>query len=323
VAQVLLAKYVDHLPLYRQQQQFLRLGANLPRQRLCDWVEKAAEWMQPLYRLLLEDLQKGDYLQIDETPVRVLDPEVKGKTAQGQLWLGAKPGGDVVFHFDPSRGKTAAHTLLENFSGILQSDAYVVYESLARNNPKIIRIGCWAHVRRKFVEALKDETQAATAFLQDIQGLYRIEKEAREKPMDFPARQNLREEKAPRFLDRIKARLDELQPKTLPKSPLGQAIGYALREWPGLRTYVGQGNLEIDNNLIENALRPVGIGRKNWLFLGHPDAGWRSAVIYSLVGSCKRRGIDPARYLTDVLRRLPSTTHHQLRELLPAHWKPA
>ena len=322
IAQVVLAKYVDHLPLYRQEQQFARLEVVLPRQRLCDWVGKAAWWFEGLYRLMKSQLLQSPYLQIDETPVRVMDPDVKGKTGKGYLWVVAVPGGDVIFHFDPSRGKKAATELLGQYKGTLQSDAYSVYESLSLDSTRVSRIGCWAHVRRKFFEAKGDDKASALAFLADIQGLYRIESQAREKKLDFAARAELRQELAPPFLNRIHARLTELKAKVIPQSPLGKAIGYAWNEWPVLQPYVSHGEWEIDNNPIENSLRPVGIGRKNWLFLGHPEAGDRSAILYSIVASCKRRGIDPARYLTDVLRRLPSTPPANHHQLLPAHWKP-
>ena len=290
IAQVVLAKYVDHLPLYRQEQQFARLGVTLPRQRLCDWVGKASWWFEGIYRLMKGHLLQGPYLQIDETPVKVMDPDLKGQTAKGFLWVIAIPGGDVIFHFDPSRGKKAAKELLGDYRGTLQSDAYSVYESLSLDSAHVSRIGCWAHVRRKFFEAQSDDKTAALAFLADIQGLYRIETQARDKALDFAARGALRQELAPQFLDRIHARMTELNAKVIPQSPLGKAISYTLNEWSVLQPYVTHGEWEIDNNLIENSLRPVGIGRKNWLFLGHPQAADRSAILYSIVASCKRRG---------------------------------
>lgn len=325
LAQVVLSKYVDHLPLYRQQQIFGRLGINLSRQVLTNWVEQAALWLQPVYNLLKADLLAGDYLQVDETPVKVLDPEVVGKAAQGYLWVAARPGGDVLFRFDPSRSRAAAQQLVENFQGYLQRDGYGVYQSLVKDNPGLKPVACWAHVRRKFFEAREEEPSIALWFLEQIGKLYRIEKQAREENLAPPERMALREANAPPILELIYQRLISLRadPSILPESNLGRALKYALGEWPHLGTYLDNGLLEIDQNLCENSLRPTTLGKKNWLFFGHPQAAWRSAVIYSIVLSCQRRGIDPWKYLLDLFTRLPAMKSSELPSLLPANWKPA
>lgn len=324
VAQVTLAKFDDHIPLYRQQQQFERLGVYFPRNTLCGWVERAAEWLQPIVREMKRELLAGDYLQVDETPVRVLDPEVKGKSARGYLWVAGRPGSDVIFEFHPGRGAEYARELIGSFRGFLQRDGYGVYGSLANGpNSGLVPVGCLAHGRRKFVEAMLDEPTQAQWLVEQIRQLYLIEAHAREQAMAPEQRLQLRRQLAPAIWATIKPRLEQLKPTLLPESPLGKAVRYALAEWEAWQTYLRDGRLEIDNNLTENAIRPTAIGKKNYLFIGHPDAGWRSAAIYSVITSCRRRKIDPWAYLKDVFTRLPSATNHQIRDLLPAHWQPA
>lgn len=322
VAHVVLSKYDDHLPLYRQHQQFLRLGVNFPRQTLVDWVEKAATWLQPVVVEMKNRLLKGSYLQVDETPVRVMDPEVEGRCGKGYLWVAGRPKEDVIFEFHPGRGKDYASMLVGDFKGYLQRDGYGVYGALARENEGIKPVGCWSHVRRKFVEALDDHPKEAGPIVMEIRKLYLLERHAREEGMEPVHRRRLREEKAGPILAALKPRLESLKPCCLPESPLGKAIRYAIGEWNALLRYLEDGELEIDNNLTENSIRPSAIGKKNWLFIGHPEAGWRSAVVYSIIASCRRRGIDPWAYIRDVLKRIPSMKQSELEGLLPANWKP-
>ena len=321
VAQVILSKYDDHLPLYRQQQQFLRLGANFARQTLCDWVEKGAQWLQAIVREMNRELLAGDYLQVDETPVRVMDPEVQGKCATGWLWVKAVPGGDVVFEFHPGRGQEYARQLVGNFKGYLQRDGYSAYGALARTNSGLIPAGCWGHARRKFVEAAELECAEAMEIVSEIGRLYLIERHARDECLKPEQRWKLRQELAKPLLEALPPRLEALREKHLPQSPLGKAIRYTLSQWQPLTRCLEDGRLEIDNNLTENAIRPSAVGKKKWLFIGHPEAGWRSAVIYSVIVS-RRRGIDPWQYLSDVLKRLPMMKHSEISSILPARWKP-
>jgi transposase len=322
LAHVLLSKYDDHLPLYRQQQQLARLGVDFARQTLCDWVEKGAEWLQPIVREMKRELLAGDYLQVDETPVRMMDPEVQGRCAMGYLWVAGRPGGDVIFEFHPGRGKEFAVALVGSFEGFMQRDGYGVYAALAREKPGLIPVGCWSHGRRKFVEALEERPNEAGLLVTEIRKLYLIERHARDECLVPEQRRRLRQEKSAPILAAFKLRLEELRPGCLPQSPLGKAIRYALAEWEPLNRYLQDGRLEIDNNLTENAIRPSAIGKKNWLFIGHPEAGWRSAVIYSVIASCRRRGIDPWEYVRDVLKRLPGMKQSQVPTLLPRCWKP-
>jgi transposase len=324
LAQVVLSKFEDHNPLYRQQQQFARLGVVLPRTTLCDWVEKCAAVLQPIVRAIKEELTTGDYLQVDETPVKVMDPDVQGQCATGYLWVAGRPGGDVIFEFKTGRNKECALELLGDFSGRLQRDGYGVYGSIAADRPDLTPVGCLAHGRRKFVEALQDEPQEAQWFVGEIRKLYLIEKHAREKQMIPSQRQELRQKMAVPVWEAMTARLKELHQdphRYLPKSPMAKALHYAQSEWKAWQVYLTDGVLEIDNNLTENAIRPSAVGKKNWLFIGHPAAGWRSAVIYSILASCRRRGIDTWEYLNDVFRRLPGATNQQIQDFTPARWK--
>jgi len=318
---VVLIRYDDHLSFYRLEQQFReRHGIVIPRQQMVQWAEHIATWLQPIYDAMWKAMLRGGYLRVDETPVRVLDPDVKGKAARGYLWFYAVPGGDVILEFDPSRGMAPVQKRLEGFVGTIQTDAYDVYQSLERRETHIQRIACLAHIRRYFLKAVKESLPAAVWFITQIRSLYRIEDEIRDLPPQ--ERRNRRLEEAPAILEGMKARADELKPLLLPKSTLGKAVNYFINEYEALRGYLRDGRYEIDNNLIENSIRPTAVGRKRWLFIGHPDAGWRSAVIYSVLVSLRRRGINPLDYLTDVLARLPAAKMSDIPSLLPANWKP-
>jgi len=319
---IVLARFDDHLSFYRLEQQFQeRHGVSIPRQQMVQWIEQIAFWLQPIYNAMWEAMLPGGYLQVDETPVKVLDPEVKGKAARGYLWFYAVPGGDVILVFNRSRGLAAVQDRLKGFTGTIQTDAYDVYLSLANNQPGIKRNGCLAHVRRRFYAALLQNFAQAVWFIAQIRLLYRIEAEIRGLP---PAeRKAQRQDRTPAIWEALKAKAEELKPALLPKSTIGDAVNYFLNEYDALLRYLDDGRFEIDNNLVENSIRPTAVGRKRWLFIGHPDAGWRSAVIYSILVSCRRRGINPDDYLTDVLGRLPAMKANEISSLLPGNWKPS
>ncbi|MBI4470582.1 MAG: IS66 family transposase [Acidobacteria bacterium] len=319
---LVLARFDDHLSFYRLEQQFReRQGVVIPRQQMVQWVEHIALWLRPLYDRMWQAMQADCYMQVDETPVKVLDPEVRGKAARGYLWFYAVPGGDVVLEFDPSRGLEPPRKRLKGFSGTIQTDAYEVYQALRRQTPELDRIGCLAHARRHMYKALRENLTEAVWFIVQIRLLYRIEDEIRGRPPD--ERHAQRQQHAPQIWNALKTRAEELQPALLPKSTLGKAVNYFLNEYEALTGYLRDGRFEIDNNLVENAIRPAAVGRRRWLFIGHPDAGWRSAVIYSILLSCRRRGINPQDYLTDVLRCLPTHKINQIDALLPANWESA
>lgn len=319
---LLLARFDDHVAYYTLERIFReRHGVDVPRQQMVQWVEQIAFLLQPLVRLMFQRMKQGGYLQVDETPVKVMDPEVKGKCARGYLWFYAVPGGDVYLDFQGTRGRDAPHAQLTDFAGTIQTDAYEVYDALKKVVPNLVRIGCAAHARRTFHRALRDGDRRAVAFIARFRQLYRIERQARD--MTPEHRHRLRQQQAAPIWEKLQQEAQALQPQLLPQSRLRKAVNYLLNEYTALTGYLQSGTHEIDNNLVENSIRVPAVGRRRWLFIGHPDAGWRSAVIYSLIVSCRRRGINPQEYLTDVLRRLPAMNITQVGELLPANWKPA
>ena len=321
LTQVIVSKYEDHLPLYRQAKIYQqRHGVNLSRQTLGGWVDVAADWLSPIYREMKTGLLAGNYLQADETPIRYLDPDVKGKSQQGWLWTYSQPQGEVIFEWHVSRSREGPREFLKEFHGKLQTDGYGVYESLARERgEELILIGCWAHARRGFYEAL-GEGRAAAWLVGQIGLLYAVEQRLREQKAGPNLRAAIRAAESQPILARLSRALAVVRRRVLPKSLLGQALDYTLNRWPALTRYVADGQLEIDNNLCENAIRPTAIGKKNFLFIGHPEAGQRSAVIYSVLGSCRRLGINPAEYLQDVFERLPKAKTSEIKSLTPSAW---
>jgi transposase len=320
LAQILVSKYEHHLPLYRQAKMFRQqFGVELSRKTMGDWVEQAAELLKPVYRAIREDLLRGDYLQADETPIRYLDPDVKGKSQQGYLWTYSRPGGDVLFEWRVSRSREGPKEFLKNFRGKLQTDGFSAYESLAKERDDLTLIGCWAHARRGFHEALT-ESKLAAWFVRQIGLMYAVEKELREKKAGPQLRAAIRTWQSRPILERLRRAMELVRERTLPQGLLGQAIDYALKRWEALTRFVDDGLLEIDNNLIENAIRPSAIGKRNWLFVGHPEAGERSAVIYTLLGSCRRHGINPFEYLKDLFTRLPSAKITEVKRFTPSEW---
>lgn len=319
---LMLGRFDDHVAYYTLERIFReRHGVVIPRQQMVQWVDHIAGLLRPLWRLLIGTMREGGYIQVDETPVRVMDPEVHGKCARGYLWFYAVPGGDVFLDFQDTRGGSAPSGQLKDFEGTIQTDAYEVYDSFRKTLPRIERIGCVAHARRKFHVALRNQDKRALEFIARIQKLYRIENETRGARADD--RHRIRLERALPIWAELKERAKALEPVLLPKESLGKAVSYLLREYDALIGYTRDGRFQIDNNLVENSIRVPAVGRRRWLFIGHPDAGWRSAVIYSLIISCRRRGINPQEYLDDVLRKLPTITEDQLPELLPGRWRPA
>jgi len=319
---ILLSKYDDHIALYTLERIFReRHGVVIPRQQMVQWIEHIAGFLRLLVDRMWQRMKEGDYLQIDETPVRVLDPEVKGRAARGYLWFFARPGGDVILVFNMGRSHEVPKNALSGFQGLFQSDDFSAYETLVRKLPGVRRAGCAAHARRKFYEAALQGDRQGIWFIGRFRELYRIEDDVREKSP--PERQAARTAKAPPLWAEMKERAAQLQPLALPQSSIGKAIRYFLHEYDALQVYLERPDYQIDNNLIENAIRPSCVGKKRWLFIGHPDAGWRSAVIYSIIQSCRRRGIDPQEYLSDVLARMPGMKNTQLDALLPENWKAA
>lgn len=322
LAHVVVSKYCDHLPLYRQEQIFAqRYKINLPRQTLERWVELVADWLRPIFDEIRTGVMAGGYVQVDETPIEYLDPG-NGKTRQGYLWTGCSPGGDVFYHWETSRAAACLDNVIPvQFNGTVQCDGYAAYRAFAADrNGTVLLAGCWAHARRKFYEARESAPRIAGWILRQIQHLYAIESRLRNNNAGPKLRAAVRAHQSRPIVSRLEKVLRSLKAsrKQLPQSPLGIAVDYALGQWTTLQVYLEDGRIEIDNNLVENAIRPTALGKKNWLFIGEANAGQRSAIIYTVIESCRRRGIDPYAYLKDVLTRLPSMTNHQIGEITPA-----
>lgn len=323
LAQILVGKYCDHLPLYRQEQIFLRRHqVALPRQTLARWVGLAAEWLRPVYEQIRTGVLAGGYVQVDETPIKYLEPGY-GRARQGYLWTGSRPGGDVFYHWDPRRSAACLQQIIPpGFAGTIQCDGYSAYPAFASQRPSIRLAGCWAHVRRKFYEALEFCPRPTSWILRQIQNLYRIEAHLREQRAGPGLRQAVRASQSRPIVRRLRGALVALRAsqRHLPQSALGQAIDYALGQWNTLQVFLEEGRLEIDNNLVENAIRPTALGKKNWLFIGEADVGQRGAILYTVIESCRRRGLDPYIYLRQVLTRLPSMTNRQIPQVTPEAW---
>lgn len=328
LAYIVVAKFLDHLPLYRQCAIYKRYGFSVPRQNLVRWVERVAHWIKPIYLHMRMELLEGDYLQVDETPIQYCDPDYgERKSRKGWLCAYSRPRDNVCFKWSVSRAYEPTTSHFKEFEGVVQSDAYQPYITFAAGNESVELAACWAHARRKFFDCKDSHPRECGVYLKLVARLYAVEQEIRErrtcqKNFDDEDALNLRKEKSANTHARIRRVLIILRQNCLPQSGLGKACDYSLRIWEHLSTYLSHGRVEIDNNLMENAIRPTAIGKKNWLFVGHPEAGERAAILYSILISCQRLDVDPATYLRDLLGRdLPNMPKEQLAELTPANWK--
>jgi transposase len=323
LAQLLVGKYCDHLPFYRQEQIFWqRHGVFIARQQMVQWTAQSVRLLSGITDCLKQELQQSGYVQVDETPVRYQDPMLVGRCGQGYLWTGLAPGQCVVYEWHVSRAARCLESLLgDDFAGKLQCDGYSAYPAFAKGNTELQLFGCWAHGRRGFFEAHEQAPQVAGWILKQIGLLYRWEEQWRQSRAGPGAREAMRASHHRMVVVRLHRALNQLQPRYLPQSSMGQAISYALNQWPMLERFLEHGEVEIDNNLVENAIRPTAIGKKNWLFFGSADAGQRSAVMYTLIANCRLHGVEPYAYLKDVLERLPRTTNREVVQLTPFRWK--
>ena len=320
LAHILMSKFVDHIPLNRQVTQFKRQDVRIPGSTINDWLNASCDALLPLKQLLRESTLHCSYLQADETTVRVQDPRKKGKTHTGYFWLYHNPEQRLLFFdYRPGRDRAGPSEILRNFGGYLQTDGYRSYDEIVAKND-MIRLGCMAHARRKFYDARDGNPKHCEWMLTHIGKLYDIERRARDNKLNVKERFELREKYARPILASIKEWLDEKLLSTSSHTDLGVAISYMLNQWPRLNNYLLDGCLEIDNNLIENAVRPVALGRKNWLFAGSHESAKRSALIYSLLGTAKLHGVEPYSYLKDVLTRINGHSIKRLDELLPHKW---
>ena len=321
----MLCKYADHTPLCRIERIFARHGIDLPRRKTCEWMMEIAGLLSPLVALMQRRVVgRSAVLGVDETPIRMLDPG-GGKSKAKTCWLWEYRGDDrapyIVFDFRESRGREGPRDVLGDYCGFLQCDAYSVYTSLAaERGAGFTLVGCWAHARRKFVEAHEGGDPRAGEAIAVIRELYAIEKLGREGKLDAAALAALRQDKSTPVLAKLRAWMDA-QLAVVPKSPLGKAIGYTLDNWPRLTVYTTDGRLPIDNNAVERAIRPVALGRKNWLFAGSERGGHAAATFFTLIESARRADLNLWDYATDLLRRLPSHPINRLEELLPDNWK--
>jgi transposase len=325
LAHVATSKYADHLPLHRQAQMFTRQGVDLSRQTLCDWMRRAADLVAPLFEVMKQRVVQSQALQTDDTPVAVLDPALP-RTKTGRIWtyVGDPAHPYTVYDYTPDRSRDGPDRFLQAFSGYLQADAYSGYDALYKAPERdVTEVACWAHARRKFFEAQDSDPMRAMVMLAYIRLLYEVERQARELGLDRAGRLVLRQEQSLPILTDIEAYLKREQPQVLPKSPIGEAMGYALGNWAALLRYTEDGNLEIDNNGAERSLRGVAVGRKNWLFFGSDTGGRTAAILSSFITTCKRLHIDPFAYLRDVFARISAHPANRLPELLPDQWKAA
>lgn len=325
LAHLLVSKYADHLPFYRLQTIFWqRHGVFIARQQMVLWTGQCVLLLEAIVVCLKQELQQSPYVQVDETPVRYLDPELPGRCGQGYLWTALVPGQCVVYEWHASRAAACLDALLgKDFKGNVQCDGYSAYPAFAKDKAGVKLFGCLAHARRGFFEAKAQAPQVAGWLLNQIRILYRWEEQLRQSRAGPAGREALRASHSRMVMPRLRRALEKLRPRYLPQSPLGQAIRYALNQWPLLEGFLEHGEVEIDNNLVENAIRPTAIGKKNWLFFGSEAAGRRNAAIYTLIQNCRMHGVEPCGYLKDVLERLPTTTNQQVAELTPRKWQQA
>jgi transposase len=315
LAHVVVSKYVDHLPLHRLEGIFARERIDLSRSTLCGWVADVATALTPIGEQLRREIVAAHYIQTDDTTITVLDE--RGGSFKGRLWTYLDPlTPQVVFDATTTHARDGPAAVLADFHGALQADAYSGYDALYQRG-RVIEIGCWAHARRRFVEAFLIDTCAAL-MIALIQQLYQVEHAAAD--LDPHGRRALRQEQSLPLLAKIDAERQALARSVLPKSPLGDAVRYVTNQWAALQRFVEDGRLAIDNNRAENQLRIVAVGRKNWLFAGSFDGARRAALLYSLVQSCKLVGVAPFPYLKDVLLRIATHPQRLIDQLTPKRW---
>ena len=321
LAQVIIDKYVDHLPLYRQEQRFSRVGITLAPSTLCNWKSSVCNLITPLYDALVKEVLQTNYLHVDETPIKVLDQDKAGTTHRGYFWVYHNSHQKIViFDYRKGRDGEGPSEILKNFIGHLQADGYQVYEDFD-DSSGIMLLHCMAHARRKFSEALDNDKARSEYVLQHMQQLYAIEQQARDKKMSFDEIYELRQQQAIPILEHLGKWMKESYVQVTPKSSIGKALAYSIERWKKLCIYTTNGMLCIDNNPVENSIRPIAIGRKNYLFAGSHDAAQESAMIYSLLGTCKLHKINPWEWLKDILIRLPDHPINKIKELVPHNWK--
>jgi hypothetical protein len=321
LAALIIAKFIDHLPLYRQSQMFKRQGVDIADATIGGWVNATGRLLKALYEAHKKKVLLSIYLMADETPIPVLESDNPGSTHKGYHWAYYDPASKLVlFDYRPGRGKEGPKQILKNFKGHLQTDGYVVYDEYG-HKVGITLLHCWAHARRKFVDAQDNDRERADYVLAEIQKLYALERELRQTNADEKQIVAMRKEKAAPVIAALKQWLITNKPEVMPKSPIGKAIDYTLSRIDALKIYTTAAHLQIDNNPIENSIRPIAIGRKNYLFAGSHQAAENAAIFYSLFATCKAQGVNPHTWLADTLQKIATHPINRIEELLPG-WKP-
>lgn len=321
VIDAVVSKYANHVPLYRQSVILEReTGLEISRATLDGWVMRVAELLRPISRAMALELLAGNYIQADETPVGVQSERVRGKNHQAYLWQYSRPGGAVVFDFRMGREREGPKRFLGNFEGILQTDGYAAYDHVG--GPNIVHAACWAHARRKFFQVveLNPKDQRAIGIVAQIDQLFEIDAQARQGALSPEARLALRLEKSKPLVDEIKSQIETARAAALPKSLLAKAANYTLTLWPRLNRFLEYRELELSNNWAENAIRPIALGRRNWIHIGSEEAGPRVAAIVSIVETCRRLKIQVRDYLGSVLPGLANFPASRIAELTPSAW---
>jgi transposase len=320
LTQIVIDKYVDHLPLYRQMQRFERSGVKLSYSTLTDWVSDTCKLIVPLFDALKREVLQSNYLHADETPIKVMDKDKKGETHRGYYWVYQNSINKIVFFdYQEGRGREGPMEILQYFKGYLQTDGYVGYDVFDKKEG-ITQIHCMAHARRMFNDALDNDQAVAAHAMGEIQKLYAIERNCKQQNLSFDSIRTVRQQQAVPILAELGKWMKEQYIHAIPKSSIGKALAYSIERWEKLSLYAEDGMLNIDNNPVENSIRPVALGRKNYLFAGSHEAARRSGMLYSLLGTCKMHGIEPYQWLKDVLQKIADHPVNKVNELLPHRW---
>ena len=323
LAQLFVAKYIDHLPFYRQIQGFKRdYDYSVAQSTINDWFAACCTLLEPLYEKLIQQVLHTDYIQVDESPIKVLDKKLKNKSHRGYMWVYRNPiSGLVLFDYRQGRGMHGPKERLRGFEGVLQCDGYEVYKKLAKTAKATIHlVSCLAHIRRKFFKAKEHHPEVANHALEQIRKIYAFERQYKEQGLDLVQKLKARQEQVQPILEQLISWVEKEQLNNLSKGPIGKALYYAKNELPQLRQCIKDARVEIDNNLIENTIRPLALGRKNYLFAGSHKAAQRAAMMYAFFASCKTLSVNPRNWLCDILKRIGTHPINRIEELLPDQW---
>ncbi len=326
LAQVIVSKIADHLPVHRQAKIFRRFGVEIADQTMCGWMRQSAQLLDPLYIRLKQFVLSSKVVGTDDTPVKVLDRSLKRATRKGRFWpyIGDRHHSAAVFDYTPTRERAGPEQFLKTYRGYLQADAYVAYDAFFTKPERgLVEVACWAHTRRHFHQALDTDSARMGAVLAYIAYLYKVEKRARRSGITGEDLRLLRQHASKPVLEKLYEYLEKIREEVLPKSEAGQAVAYALKNRTALTCYLEDGDLSIDNNHTERSLRGIAVGRRNWTFVGSDRGGRTMAVLRSFVASCELAKVDPFAWFKDVLSRIGECSMQQLDELLPHRWAQA